>query len=118
VKIQLDTENKTITIEEDINLHDFHEQINILLPGGLWREFTLKVGKIKKWEDPIVVDPYKPPNIDQPWNPVQPNPNPYPGYPQIWYTTTTDNIGRPIVEGGDYESNLILNNGTFNVEFK
>ena len=30
MKIQLDTENKTITIEEDIKLHDFHEQINTL----------------------------------------------------------------------------------------
>ena len=118
MKIQLDTENKTIVIEEDINLHDFHEQINLLLPGGLWRDFTLKVGKIKKWGDPIVVDPQPSPNINQPWNPVQPNTNPYPGYPQIWYTTTTDTIGRPVVEGGDYESSLILNNGTFNVEFK
>ena len=68
MKIQLDTENKTITINEDIKLHDFHEQINVLLPGGLWREFTLKVGKINKWKDPIIVDPYKPPNINQPWN--------------------------------------------------
>ena len=115
MKIQLDTENKTITIEEDIKLHDFHEQINTLLPGGLWREFTLKVGKIKKWKNPIVVNP---PNTTQPWNPVQPNENPYPGYPQIWYTTNTDNVGRPIVEGGDYENNLLLNNGKFNVEFK
>jgi hypothetical protein len=35
MKLQLDTENKTITIEEDVNLHEFYEQINSILPGGL-----------------------------------------------------------------------------------
>ena len=51
MKIQLDTINKTITIEEDTNLHDFYEQLNSLLPNGLWREFTLKVNKIKDNKD-------------------------------------------------------------------
>lgn len=128
MKIQIDTENKTIAIEEDVLLHDFYEQINGLLPGGLWREFTLKVTKITEWKDPIVID--RPPLREepqphtQPWNPINPNfpwsptiTDPY-GYPQIWYTTTTDNTGRPVVRGGDYNNDVKLNNGLFNVEFK
>jgi hypothetical protein len=96
MKIQLDTVNKTIQIEEDVNLHDFYEQINGLLPSGLWRDFTLKVGKIVKWEEPYKVTP------NTPFNPYRPltNPNPYQSPPfdpnqgqQIWYTTSTDNSG-------------------------
>ena len=79
MKIQLDTINKTITIEEDVNLHDFYEEINSILPGGLWREFTLKVEKIKEWDNPITVTPH---------TPINPYTNPYPTYPQIWYTTS------------------------------
>jgi hypothetical protein len=89
MKLQLDTENKTITIEEDVNLHEFYEQINSILPGGLWREFTLKVGKIREWNNPITITPYTPIN---PFAPIDPNPspytNPYPTYPHIWYTTS------------------------------
>ena len=79
MKIQLDTINKTITIEEDVNLHDFYEEINSILPGGLWREFTLKVEKIKEWNNHITVTPH---------TPINPYTNPYPTYPQIWYTTS------------------------------
>ncbi len=79
MKIQLDTINKTITIEEDVNLHDFYEEINSILPGGLWREFTLKVEKIKEWNNPITVTPH---------TPINPYTNPYPTYPQIWYTSS------------------------------
>lgn len=75
MKIQLDTVNKTITIEEDVNLHDFYEQINAILPDGKWREFTLKVGKIVEWREPL-----------------QPLPNTYPYDPQIWYTTNTGDV--------------------------
>ena len=107
MKIQLDTINKTITIEEDVNLHDFYEELNSLLPGGLWREFTLKVSKIKDWNDPITITPNIPIN---PFVPIDPNPSPYtspypPTYPQVWYTTSgTDNI--------------TLNNGIYNITTK
>jgi hypothetical protein len=91
MKLQLDTENKTITIEEDVNLHEFYEQINSILPGGLWREFTLKVEKIREWSNPITVTPH---------TPINP-------YPQIWYgTSNTDIIGG---------NNLTLTNGVYNI---
>jgi hypothetical protein len=95
MKIQLDTIKKTITIEEDVNLHDFYEQLNSLLPGGLWREFTLKITKITEWKEPITVTPTTP--ID-PWRPLttpsipSPYDNPFPPtYPHVWYTTSTNN---------------------------
>jgi len=102
MKIQLDTINKTITIEEDVNLHDFYEELNSLLPGGLWGEFTLKVSKIKGWDNPITITPSTPigPGI---WNPTPSSFPPVPPtYPQVWYTTSnTDNI--------------TLNNGIYNI---
>ena len=102
MKIQLDTVNKTITIEEDVNLHEFYEEINAILPSGLWREFTLKVGVIKKFINPIT--PTTPIN---PFVPLDPNPSPYtnpypPSYPQIWYTTETDNSNNTTVNSGIY----------------
>ena len=92
MKIQLDTIQKTITIEEDVNLHDFYEQINSLLPSGLWREFTLKVTKITEWRDPITVTPNTPINPYQPIDvPNTTNPFDIPGT-QIWYGTSTDTV--------------------------
>lgn len=46
--MNIDTINKTITLEDDVNLHDFLEEINNLYPNGKWREFTLKTGNKKK----------------------------------------------------------------------
>lgn len=103
MKIQLDTVNKTITIEEDVNLHDFYEQINAILPDGKWREFTLKVGKIVEWREPITITPNTTPI--NPYGPfTTPQPNTYPYDPQIWYTTNT----------GDIE----LNKDVFNYNFE
>jgi hypothetical protein len=102
MKIQLDTENKTITIEESVNLHDFFEQINSILPGGVWREYSLQVTKITEWRDPITV-PHSPTNPDpwvNPWTtPNLPTIDPWtspdttgnPLYPQVWYTTDGGN---------------------------
>jgi hypothetical protein len=90
MKIQIDTINKTLTIEESVNLHDFYEEINNLLPGGTWRDYTLNVTKIIEWINPITIDtPYNPPPI------TTPGTNPYPGIPQIWYgpTTTSNTSG-------------------------
>jgi hypothetical protein len=109
MKIQLDTINKTITIEEDVNLHDFYEELNSLLPSGLWREFTLKVAKITEWRNPITITPHTPINpfipIGVP-NEVNPYTSPQPSfYPQVWYTTSgTDSV--------------TLNSGIYNITTK
>lgn len=90
MKLQLDTTNKEITIEESVNLHDLYETLNDLLPGGKWREFTLKVEKIIEWKDPINIP-------TQPF--TNPLPNTYPDPSRIWYTDTT------------------LTPGTYNIQF-
>lgn len=108
MKIQLDTINKTITIEEDVNLHDFYEELNGLLPGGLWRDFTLKVEKIRERNNPITVTPHTPIN---PFGPFGPNPSPYTNpYPNIWYGTSTSNTTD--------NNNITLNKGIYNITTK
>ena len=91
MKLQLDTTNKEITIEESVNLHDLYETLNDLLPGGKWREFTLKVEKIIKWKDPINLPPF---DIAS-----SPSTNPH----RVWYTTTSDRTE--------------LTPGTYNIQF-
>lgn len=122
MKIQLDTENKTITIEEDINLNDFMERINILLPGGLWREFTLKITKIKEWSDPIVVPSTTPniPTYPNPWEMPQPwvlpgttSPN---NWPNIWYTYDTNYDNKTTQIGNEQLYNYNLIDGKYNIE--
>jgi hypothetical protein len=91
MRIQLDTIKKTITIEEDVNLHEFYEELNAILPGGLWREFTLKVGEIRGWD----IKTYTTPNS------FPPDPYP-PTYPQIWYTNQNG-------------TDISLNEGIYNI---
>ena len=106
MKIQLDTDNKTITIEEDVNIYEFYEQINGILPGGVWREFTLKVTKITEWKDPITLPHTSPFNPD-PWTiPNTPGTLDNP----IWYTTNTDVNATVGVDGVE------LNTGTYNLD--
>lgn len=70
MKLQLDTINKTITIEESINLDDFVTNLEELLPDGRWKEFTLLIAPIINWNpNPIIIDRYpviQPPSY--PWN--------------------------------------------------
>lgn len=49
MKIQLDTINKTIKIEESIKLSDLVKELDALLPNRIWYEFKLEVGVITYW---------------------------------------------------------------------
>lgn len=53
MKIQLDTKEKTITIEEQINIKEFITTIKKLLPN--WDEYSLKVTTIYNWWNPITI---------------------------------------------------------------
>jgi len=116
MKIQLDTTNKTITIEEDINLNDFMEKINILLPGGEWREFTLKMTKITEWRDPIVVPntaPTTTPTFPNPWE----TPNPWtPNQPWYTWTEVVNNNQINTTMGDTTMMNYDLIDGKYNIE--
>lgn len=110
MKIQLDTEKKTIKIEEPVNLGEFIKTLEKMLPNKLWKDFSLEVTTIVNWVNPIVIEPYV-----QPFNPINPypvqpmpmpSPNPtHPNWPLPWIICDTNT------------SNVSLNKGTFNIQF-
>jgi hypothetical protein len=71
MKLQLDTTNKIIKIEEVINLGEFMEMLENLLPCDKWKEFKLETQTVINWNNPIIIEPYYPkpsiPWYDQPW---------------------------------------------------
>jgi hypothetical protein len=65
MKIQLDFDNKTITLEADCELKEFIPVIQRILPD--WQKWTLKMEVITNWINPIVYPPYPPfPSTDNP----------------------------------------------------
>lgn len=78
MKLQIDTENKTIKIEEPVKLGDFLKILNNLFPENSWEDYTLETHTKIEWE-PYPYIPYDPPE----------QPNPYPWYPIITYSDST-----------------------------
>lgn len=62
MKIQLDTTNKTIKVEDSVNINEFFEIIKKILPNNEWKEFKLETSTIINWSDPIVIKYYNPYN--------------------------------------------------------
>lgn len=56
MKIQIDTQKRTIKIEEAVNFGELIEGLERLLPNGLWKEFKLEPYIITNWCNPIVID--------------------------------------------------------------
>lgn len=94
MKIQLDTDNKIIKLDEKVNLGDFMDLLNTLLPFSKWREFTLETNTVINWDYPIVTQP----TIINPYTP-----RPWWEQPWITYGTTT-------------KTEYSLNSGTYNIE--
>jgi len=72
MKIQLDTTNKTIKLDEDVLLSKLVETLNKLLPNKEWHKFTLQTNTVfEHWTSPIYIEkyikPYEPYNTWQPW---------------------------------------------------
>jgi hypothetical protein len=81
MKIQIDTTNKTIKIEEKVNLNELFEALNRLFPNNEWKEFSLETNMTINWSpNPIIVQPFNIP-YNKPYIPQ------YPNYP--WYVPTT-----------------------------
>jgi hypothetical protein len=63
MKFELDTENKTIKLKEEVNLNDFFTKIDDLL-GEEWGDYTLIMGEkveyVYKNTPPISPPPYPP----------------------------------------------------------
>ena len=66
MRLQLDTKEKVIRLEESVNLAEFFENIKELLHDGSWREYRLETNCTINWATPIVVKeyPYRP---TSPW---------------------------------------------------
>ena len=103
MKLQIDTTNKKIRIEEEVNLLELTDTLERLLPDGQWKEFTLETQIITNWQQPIIIRDYAPwqPLINQPYIPS-------PNYP--WYTTCGDSTGNVELAG-----NATLKDGVYNV---
>lgn len=75
MKIQLDTEKKTIKLESSVEMSKLIETLNKLFPNKEWKKFTLETNTtIEHWSSPLVIHEH---------HDVYPTP-----YWQPWYTTT------------------------------
>ena len=96
MKLQIDTTNKIFKLEEAVNLKEFIELLDKLMPRHEWEQFKLEMHTvINNWTSPIVLPHIQP--YDYPYRPMQP-----------WYT----------ISGFDqklgYQGNLTP--GIYNVE--
>lgn len=68
MKLQIDTNLKTIKIEEDVNLGELMDMLNSFFPNDKWKEFSLKPELITNWINPVTI-PYVPyvPTYPYPW---------------------------------------------------
>jgi hypothetical protein len=55
MKIKIDTNNKTIQIEDEVSLDDLISGLQKLFPEHLWKEYKLIHDKIIEFPSPIVV---------------------------------------------------------------
>ena len=90
MKIQLDTKEKIIRVEDSINLKDLFEFLEKSLPD--WKEYKLETQTIINWTNPIIID-------RNPW--VWPSPQP-------WETSTICDTSGTITDR-TYVYNLEIN---------
>lgn len=55
MKLQLDIVNKTIKLDESVNLGNFAEVLYKILPND-WKDYKLEINLIINWQTPIYVD--------------------------------------------------------------
>jgi len=104
MKIQLDTIEKIIRIEESINLGEFYNTIKKLLPDNEWKNFKIETNNTINWANPIVIRDY-------PYNPT-------PVYP--WWNTPNITCGTSSTSTGiassSIKTTIDLNSGVYNIE--
>ena len=70
MKIQIDTNEKMIAVEQDVNLNEFLKAVRKLFPNGEWKDYSLKTEVIINWSNPIYIEkwePYVPYSPYYPW---------------------------------------------------
>lgn len=74
MKIQIDTNLKTIKLEDSVNIGEFYEMMEKLFPDGQWKEFRLEANTvIDGWMNPIIINKNIP-VLPYPWIPNIPSP--------------------------------------------
>ena len=68
MKLQLDTTNKTIKVEESVKLVKFMDTVKKLLPNNEWKDFTLETNTtINYGSYPVYVEKWTQPWYGRPW---------------------------------------------------
>ncbi len=63
MKIQIDTKNKTLKVEDNIKLSELIKNLNRLFPNKEWKEYTLETStNIYSWSNPIYIEKHYPAN--------------------------------------------------------
>jgi hypothetical protein len=95
MRLQLDTERKTIKLDEDVQLDKLIDLLEKLLPKGEWKKFKLETNvTIKTWYDfPVIKYDHYHPRWD-------------------WYTSSTLKAVSTTADMKDTQ----LKSGVFNVE--
>ena len=70
MRLQIDTEAKTIRVEESIVIKDLMNGLRKLFPNGEWKEYKLETNCTIYWSNPIVIEPYRP--YTWPWTSYPP----------------------------------------------
>ena len=120
MKLQVDTENKTITIEESINLGELYRTLFKMFPELSWESYNIvPVKTIEHWTSPITLPGTRPWN-EIPWVnplPLYPlvSPGTVPGFPGQPYTITCGNGDLNKISGHSSNTNssvynVIINN--------
>lgn len=104
MKFQIDTDKKTIKIEDNVKFSELLKNLNLLFPEGEWKEYTLLTNVIINWtSNPIIVNP-------SPYNP-------HPLYPtQPWWQVPNSCISVTKCSTGTI--NASATNSVYNVQVK
>jgi len=107
MKIQLDTTDKTIKVEDNVLFKELIDVLDKILPYKKWMQFTLITNVvINHWSEPVYIPRYVP--VD-----------PFPRYP--WYMNSKTPLGSTS-EGKPMDNNFMLKSdykleaGTFNID--
>lgn len=60
MKIQIDTGNKIIKVEEKVKVIELYDFLHKIFTYDELKQYSLDVNTIINWSNPITIDPYKP----------------------------------------------------------
>jgi hypothetical protein len=88
MKFQIDTENKTIKIEEKINAKELFDKLQKMFPKREWEKYELLFEVINNWNSPVIIDRWT---------------NPYP-WCTPWGTYSSNAVGNVIDSNLSYST--------------